>query len=143
MIKKVFAFAVLVALSLTSFADDASVAADQRVVFVTGSTGGLGRETALALAQGGDHVIIHGRNEQRAQEVLDAIAEDGRGSARFYRADLASLAETKALADTILADYDRLDVLVSNAGVLIPDTAERVVTGDGYESKTRQTEQLW
>ena len=114
-------------------AEDTGVTSDQRVILVTGSTGGLGRETALALAQGGDHVIIHGRNEERAQQVLDAIKADGRGSAAFYKADLARLDETNALADSILADYDRLDVLVSNAGVLLPDQEQRVVTDDGYE----------
>lgn len=105
----------------------------QRVILVTGSTGGLGRETALALARQGDHVIIHGRNEQRAMEVLQEIEQDGRGSARFYRADFGSLRETKQLANAILADYDRLDVLVNNAGVFLPNTAKRQVTGDGYE----------
>jgi len=110
-----------------------TTANDQRVVLVTGSTGGLGRETALALARGGDHVIIHGRNEQRAREVIQAIEEDGRGSAKFYKADLASLEETKGLADAILADYDRLDVLVNNAGVLLTDQDERRITEDGYE----------
>lgn len=106
---------------------------DQRVILVTGSTGGLGRETALALARQGDHVIIHGRNGQRALEVIQQIEEDGRGSARFYRADLASLDETNDLADAILHDYDRLDVLVNNAGVFDPDPAKRRVTADGYE----------
>jgi NAD(P)-dependent dehydrogenase (short-subunit alcohol dehydrogenase family) len=108
--------------STVTHADPVAVSSDQRVILVTGSTGGLGRETALALARAGDHVIIHGRNEQRASEVLQEIEEDGRGSAKFYKADLANLEETKVLANAILADYDRLDVLVNNAGVLLPDT---------------------
>jgi NAD(P)-dependent dehydrogenase (short-subunit alcohol dehydrogenase family) len=119
--------------SMVTHADGVTVSSDQRVILVTGSTGGLGRETALALARAGDHVIIHGRNEQRATEILQEIEEDGRGSAKFYKADLASLDETKALADAILADYDRLDVLVNNAGVLLPGKQKRRVTGDGYE----------
>jgi len=105
----------------------------QRVVMVTGSTGGLGRETALALARSGDHVIIHGRNVERAQEVLREIEQDGNGSARFYQADLASLEETRDLANSILADYERLDVLVNNAGVFLGEDKPRRVTGDGYE----------
>lgn len=122
-------------LLLTSCAtyDEKSPLPGQRVILVTGSTGGLGRETALALARGGDHVIIHGRSVEKAEEVLQQIEEDGRGSARFYRADLASLEETRRLASAILADYDRLDVLVNNAGVFVPDQKERRVTGDGYE----------
>jgi len=105
----------------------------QRIVLVTGSTGGLGRETALALARMGDHVIIHGRNIDRAKEVIQQIEDDGRGSARFYRADFASLDDVRNLASAILADYDRLDVLVNNAGVFLPDSLERRVTDDGYE----------
>ena len=100
---------------------------------MTGSTGGLGRETAMALAQAGEHVIIHGRNEERAKQVIQQIEEDGRGSAKFYSADFASLEETKDLANAILADYDRLDVLVNNAGVVVPDQQERRVSDDGYE----------
>lgn len=119
--------------SLSVLADAAEVAEGQRIILVTGSTGGLGRETALALARRGDHVIIHGRNEQRAKELLRQIEEDGNGSARFYKADLASLEQTNALADAILSDYDRLDVLVSNAGVLIPGQEERFLTEDGFE----------
>jgi NAD(P)-dependent dehydrogenase (short-subunit alcohol dehydrogenase family) len=126
-------FLFFVMFSSPSVAGDASPSAGQRVILVTGSTGGLGRETALALARIGDHVIIHGRNEDRAAEVIRQIEEDGRGSARFYRADLASLEETRQLAESILADYDRLDVLVNNAGVFLPDQQERRVTEDGYE----------
>jgi len=124
---------VTLTFSMQANAQDSSPAPGQRVILVTGSTGGLGRETALALARDGDHVIIHGRNEQRAEAVLQEIAADGRGSARFYKADLASLKQTKDLANTILADYDRLDILVNNAGVLLPDQEERRVTDDGYE----------
>jgi len=125
--------AIVLTVSMYACAQEVSPSPEQRVILVTGSTGGLGRETALALARGGDHVIIHGRNVQRAHQVIQEIEEDGRGSARFYRADFASLEETKGLAIAILADYDRLDVLINNAGVLLPDQEERRVTEDGYE----------
>ena len=90
-------------------AQESSPTPGQRVVLITGSTGGLGRETARALARRGDHVIIHGRNVERAQELLAAIRAEGRGSARFYRADLASLSDTRRLANSILSDYERLE----------------------------------
>ncbi len=125
--------AIVLTVSTYACAQEVSPSPEQRVILVTGSTGGLGRETALALARGGDHVIIHGRNVQRAHQVIQEIEEDDRGSARFYRADFASLEETKGLAIAIFADYDRLDVLINNAGVLLPDQEERRVTEDGYE----------
>ena len=126
-------FAVLLAAPMTTVAQESSPSAGQRVILVTGSTGGLGREAALALARAGDHVIIHGRNAERAQQVIRQIEEHGRGSAKFYKADFASLADTKRFAAAVLADYDRLDVLVNNAGVFVPDQQERRVSEDGYE----------
>ena len=106
--------------------------AGQRVALVTGSTSGLGRELALRLGARGDHVIVHGRNEERGAEVVDAINAEGSGSARFMRADLASLAEVRRFAETLLAGYDRLDLLINNAGFgSAPD--ERLLTGDGHE----------
>ena len=129
----VFSVCLIAMSPSVTLSNEASPLPGQRVILVTGSTGGLGRETALALARAGDHVIIHGRNAGRAQEVIQLIEEDGRGSARFYEADLASLEATEALANAILADYERLDVLVNNAGVLVPDQAERRESADGHE----------
>ncbi len=105
----------------------------QRVVLVTGSTGGLGRETAKVLARQGDHVIIHGRNVERGEELVAEIIKDGNGRARFYRADFGSLSEIRALGEAILRDYDRLDVLVNNAGIFLPNSTERRLSDDGYE----------
>ena len=104
----------------------------QQVALVTGSTSGLGRELALRLGARGDHVIVHGRSEERGAEVVDAINAEGPGSARFYRADFASMNEVRQFAETLLADYDRLDVLINNAGFgSAPD--ERWLTEDGHE----------
>ena len=129
----VFSACVIAMSPSVTLSKEASPLPGQRVILVTGSTGGLGRETALALARAGDHVIVHGRNVERGQEVIRQIEKDGRGSARFYAADLASLEATKDLADAILAHYGRLDVLVNNAGVLVPDQQERRLSEDGYE----------
>ncbi|MDH3269801.1 MAG: SDR family NAD(P)-dependent oxidoreductase [Gemmatimonadota bacterium] len=103
----------------------------QRVVLVTGSTSGLGREVALRMANRGAHVIVHGRNAARGRELASEIQATP-GSARFIAADFASFDAVRRFARTILADYDRLDVLVNNAGFgSAPD--ERLVTDDGHE----------
>ena len=119
--------------SSEAFAQAPAVSApDQEVALVTGSTSGLGRELALRLGARGHHVIVHGRNEERGAEVADAINAEGPGSARFYRADLASFADVRQFAETLLADYDRLDILINNAGFgSAPD--ERLLTEDGHE----------
>jgi NAD(P)-dependent dehydrogenase (short-subunit alcohol dehydrogenase family) len=106
--------------------------AGQRVVFITGSTDGLGREVAMRLAEGGAHVIVHGRNRERGAQVVEEIMRGGKGTARFYAADLASLAQVRALADTILRDYPRIDVLVNNAGVWMSEN-RRALSADGHE----------
>ena len=104
----------------------------QQVVLVTGSTGGLGREVARRLASGGAHVIVHGRNRERGMSLVAEIEREGKGSARFYAADFASLDQVRGLGEAVLRDYDRLDVLVNNAGVgSAPD--ERVLSEDGHE----------
>ncbi|MDT8340854.1 MAG: SDR family NAD(P)-dependent oxidoreductase [Longimicrobiales bacterium] len=105
----------------------------QRVILVTGSTSGLGREVARALAADGAHVILHGRSEDRAADLLDEIRNAGAGSARFYRADFAALDEVRALAEAVLRDYPRLDALVNNAGVLVVGDPERQLSADGHE----------
>ena len=106
--------------------------ADAPVVLITGSTDGLGREVARALAATGAHLIVHGRNRERGEALVAEIAREGKGSARFYAADLASLAEVRAFAETVLRDYDRLDVLVNNAGIWLNGT-ERRLSADGHE----------
>lgn len=105
---------------------------DGRTVLITGSTNGLGREVARRLADGGDHVIVHGRDVERGEALVREIESFGRGSARFYPADFASLANVRELGARIRSDYDRLDVLVNNAGMLgSPD--RRSVSDDGHE----------
>lgn len=101
-----------------------------KVVLITGSTDGLGREVARRVAALGADVIVHGRNQERGQAVVDEIAAAGRGRARFYAADFASLDEVRRFAGTIQRDYPRIDVLVNNAGVLLRD---RQVSRDGHE----------
>lgn len=103
----------------------------QRVVLVTGSTGGLGREVALRLGAAGDHVIVHGRNVERGSALVAEIESGGSGSARFYAADFGSFDEVRALAAAILRDYARLDVLVDNAGIWLE--GPRQLSEDGHE----------
>lgn len=103
-----------------------------RIVLVTGSTSGLGREGALALAEPGTHVIVHGRNRERGLEVVAEIEQAG-ATASFYAADFASMAEVRALGEAILRDYDHLNVLVNNAGIWLTGDDTRYESADGYE----------
>lgn len=104
---------------------------DQRIVLITGSTDGLGREVARRLGGGGAHVIVHGRNAERGRAAVEEIVAAG-GSGAFFPADLSSLADVRALADTLRRHYARIDVLVNNAGIWRPSGA-RALSADGHE----------
>ena len=114
-------------------AADAPLSYAGKTALVTGSTDGLGRELALALAADGAHVIVHGRNAGRGQAVVDEITRSGKGSARFIGADFSSLQQVRDFADTIARDYPKLDLLVNNAGIAFNNAPVRSANADGYE----------
>lgn len=101
------------------------------VALVTGSTRGLGEEVAKRLGTMGYHVIVHGRSQERGMAVVSDIEANG-GSAEFRRADFLQLSQVRELVKGVLADFDRLDLLVNNAGIGSP--AEPIeLTVDGVE----------
>ena len=77
---------------------------DGKTILVTGATDGVGRVVALRLAEAGAEVLVHGRDSGRAESLLAAMRAEGNDKGRFYRADLASLAETRGLAETVIAE---------------------------------------
>ncbi len=103
-----------------------------KIALVTGATGGLGFETALALADAGADVILAGRNADKGAAALQAIRKSI-PSARlhFEKIDLASLASVADSAKRIADRHPRLDVLVNNAGVMA--LPRRRTTSDGFE----------
>jgi len=104
---------------------------DAKTILITGSTDGIGKQTALELAEMGARVILHGRNESKARQVLQEI-EQKTGSAQldFCSADLSSLKQIRTMGAEIRRKYNRLDVLINNAGVAM-NTFE--ISDDGYE----------
>ncbi len=103
-----------------------------RVVVVTGSTGGLGGAVAAQLAQVGATVWLLGRDRDRTEWLADKIRADLPGTdLRVAVADLTRLSDVHAVADTLLAGTERLDVLVHNAGALMN---RHVLTVDGLET---------
>jgi NAD(P)-dependent dehydrogenase (short-subunit alcohol dehydrogenase family) len=105
--------------------------AAQATILVTGATDGLGRRVARELAAKGVTVLLHGRNPERLEATLEELrSQTGSEKANLYLADLSSLAAVRDLADRILSEHDRLDVLVNNAGII---ARERRESEDGYE----------
>jgi NAD(P)-dependent dehydrogenase (short-subunit alcohol dehydrogenase family) len=102
-----------------------------RVAVVTG-TGGLGYETALALARAGADTIIAGRNALKGAEAAARIsAELPSARVRFELLDLASLGSVAAFAARLAGRKEKLDLLINNAGVMVPPRREE--TRDGFE----------
>lgn len=104
---------------------------DRRVVLVTGSTDGIGRATARALAAGGMKVIVHGRTKPKVDATLAALTDELPGAElEGVSFDLGSQAGVRRGAEQILARVPALHVLINNAGIFAD---ERVVTDDGVE----------
>ena len=102
-----------------------------RTVIVTGANSGLGFVTSLALARHGAHVIMTARDAAKGRAALDRIvATRPRGSAELRLLDLADLDAVKSFAARLLADGTPVDVLVNNAGIMMPP---RSLTAQGFE----------
>jgi NAD(P)-dependent dehydrogenase (short-subunit alcohol dehydrogenase family) len=103
-------------------------------VLVTGATDGLGRALARRLGAGGARLLLHGRSRDRLDAAVAEIGGDPRPQA--FVADLSDLAQVRDLAASVLGATDRLDVLVSNAGIGGRDAdgrGRRATSRDGYE----------
>ena len=88
-----------------------------RICIVTGANSGIGKETALGLAQMGARVVMVCRNAEKGKAALEEIRrESGSSQVDLLIADLSSQASVRALAEEIQQKYPRLDVLVNNAG---------------------------
>jgi NAD(P)-dependent dehydrogenase (short-subunit alcohol dehydrogenase family) len=96
-------------------------------ILVTGSSDGIGRQTASTLAADGHRVVLHARNEERAAQALAAVPQ----AAAVVRGDLTSLAETREVAQQAAA-AGPYDVVIHNAGIG-GEQSEPVRTGDGLE----------
>ena len=107
---------------------------DEQTILITGATGGLGRALAHRAAEHGATVVAHGRDEQRLRDLALEVEEATGTSIDTVAADLADLRGVDRLADSVLDTYDRLDVLVNNAGVGFgaPD-GPREESADGIE----------
>jgi NAD(P)-dependent dehydrogenase (short-subunit alcohol dehydrogenase family) len=103
-----------------------------RRILVTGSTDGIGKETALELAAMGAEVIVHGRTKGKAALVAQEIARTtGNEKTAFIAADFADLTQVRSMAAEVTQRWDRIHVLINNAGVYMSD---RELTVQGFET---------
>jgi NAD(P)-dependent dehydrogenase (short-subunit alcohol dehydrogenase family) len=101
---------------------------EEQTILITGATDGLGRALAHDLAQRGATIVVHGRDRERAETVVEELRGSGH---RALIADLAELAQVRRLAQ----EAPPVDVLVNNAGIggTLPGDGARLQSADGYE----------
>ncbi|HKS43787.1 MAG TPA: SDR family NAD(P)-dependent oxidoreductase [Amycolatopsis sp.] len=97
-------------------------------ILITGATNGLGAYLATQLVKAGEDVVAHGRNPERLRRLSEELGVS------TVQADLTDLSQVDRLADEISGRFDRLDVLVNNAGIGTgPDPSRREESADGIE----------
>ena len=103
----------------------------QRVAVVTGASSGIGLHTALGFVRAGMRVVMAGRDKARTEAAHRLVTErSGSDRVEIALADFSRLAEVRRLAAEILAEHDRLDVLVNNVGLFAPHYR---LSADGFE----------
>jgi len=100
-----------------------------KVAVVTGASQGIGRETALALAEAGAKVVVAARNEEKLAALAGAIAAAG-GEAFAMKMDVADAEQVKAGFKQVIEKFGRLDILVNNAAVTRDGLAMRMKKDD-------------
>ncbi|WP_447964860.1 SDR family NAD(P)-dependent oxidoreductase [Nitrospira sp. Ecomares 2.1] len=103
----------------------------QKIILITGSTDGIGLATARLLISMGHHVLLHGRNPAKLEEVKKTLSVlPGDGRLESYVADLSRIADIEAFAKVVAEKHTRLDALINNAGVY---QSPQTVTKDGLD----------
>ena len=103
-----------------------------KIIVITGSSDGIGAEAARQLNAKGANVVIVGRSPEKTKSVADELGS------KYYLADFTKLIEVQRLAEDLIKDYPRIDVLANNAGGIF---GKREITIDGHE-KTMQINHL-
>ena len=97
---------------------------EKKTILITGSTDGIGLETARLLVSEGHNVLIHGRSQAKLEKVSEEL-----GNAESYKADLSVMSEVEQLARAVRENHKKLDVLINNAGVYVTDG----ISADGLD----------
>lgn len=105
----------------------------QKKILITGATDGIGFETAKMLVTQGHYLLLHGRNKAKLEAVKKRLtATSETAQLETYLADLSVLAEVKALAKSLQAQHQKIDILINNAGVY--NTPEKCSV-DGFDNR--------
>lgn len=109
-----------------------SIMTTAKTIVITGANTGIGLATAETFIKDGHHVIIACRNPDKARTAQQHLQSFGTGQVDVIALDLNSLEQINSAADEIIAKYEKIDVLVNNAGMMTPDLE---ATADGFEKQ--------
>lgn len=102
-----------------------------KTILITGSTDGIGKQTAFDLANKGHEIIVHGRDLARGNKIVnDIISSTANSKIHYLNADLSDFSDIKSLAENVKTDFPKLDVLINNAGVFETD---KTILANGFE----------
>jgi len=104
---------------------------EKKVILITGSTDGIGKEIAYELAQKGHEIIVHGKREKFGQQLVEQLKQEtGNQNIHYYNADLSDYNDMRQLSNRLKNNFSKLDVLLHNAGVFM---TEKIVLPNGLE----------
>jgi NAD(P)-dependent dehydrogenase (short-subunit alcohol dehydrogenase family) len=105
---------------------------NEKIILITGSTDGIGKQAAFELAESGACVVIHGRDKKRVQFTVDEIKKiASEENVLSVTADLSSLKSVRKMVEDLKTICSKIDVLINNAGVFMNT---KKLTEDGYET---------
>jgi len=103
-----------------------------KTILITGATDGIGKQTALELAQMGHEIIVHGRNKEKSENLRNELSKVSRNeNLKSVYSDLSNFEEIQKMSDCIKKKYDKIDVLINNAGVFMND---KLILPNGLET---------
>jgi len=101
-------------------------------ILITGSTDGIGKQTAFELAKYNHRIILHGRSEKKCIDTLNYIvAATGNNNIEYVTADFSIMDDVRIMAGNLISRFNRLDILINNAGLYMN---EKILTPDGIET---------
>ena len=112
------------------------ISIEGKTILITGATDGLGKEVARRALQAGGHVLVHGRNKQKGEDVVsELMKKTGRDTLKYYNADFNSLQQVKNLSQQILSEHKKIDILINNTAIGggPKGNTERALSEDGCE----------
>ena len=106
---------------------------DQQCVLITGGTSGMGEATAIAFVEAGANVVISGRNQEKANAIIDGL-RDAAGDISFIAADVAQSDECERLVNQAIETLGGLDIVVNSAGVIYHATADETTDEQWHDT---------